>query len=141
MSIKPTYDQYEAAFWLVAQDYCFLFFKDGSPFVSHPSDCRRAAAYQVAANMNDTFYFACADCEDLDWAEVIPMRLALEHFKALDDSRGGASFDFLVHWASHKRGHDPQIPQVKVDLDSFREKYAADLELTHIKSLFEEPKK
>lgn len=86
--------------------------------------------------LNDTFYYASADAETIPWEEALAL---LEGYKAQWEkfikSRIAATdpeekksldahmhdhFYYLVDWAAKKRGHDPQIPQVKEKLDEWR---------------------
>lgn len=55
----------------------------------------------VAFNMNDTFYYACADSSCIDMDELADLEPVVEKF-------GRQAF---VAYEAIKRGHDPQIPE------------------------------
>lgn len=57
--------------------------------------------FGVAFNMNDTFYYACADSACIDMDE-------LEDLEPVIDRFGRQAF---VAYEAIKRGHDPQIPE------------------------------
>lgn len=54
-------------------------------------------AHAVAINMNDTFYYACADVACIDKTE-------LEDLEPIVDKYG---FDSFIAYEAIKRGHDP----------------------------------
>lgn len=57
------------------------------------------SSYQITINLNDTFYYACADSEEIDGddiEEILPI------FQKYGD-------DTLIAYVAVKRGHDPEI--------------------------------
>lgn len=119
---KLSYEQLEAAFFLVATDLAFICFEGASPFVGPAETEMRSllrVTYQVETNLNDTFYWACADSETIPWDEVVGIVAKL---KTLDTDKERSYY--LVDWASKKRGHDPKIGQVVNELNAFRKKWS-----------------
>lgn len=119
---KLSYEQLEAAFFLVATDLAFICFEGASPFIGPAETEMRSllrVTYQVETNLNDTFYWACADSETIPWDEVVEIVAKL---KTLDTDKERSYY--LVDWASKKRGHDPKIGQVVNELNAFRKKWS-----------------
>lgn len=59
-------------------------------------------AHGVALNMNDTFYYACADSACIDIDELEDLEPVIERF----------GYRAFIAYEAIKRGHDPQIPSV-----------------------------
>lgn len=59
-------------------------------------------SHGMALNMNDTFYYACADFASIDTDE-------LEDLEPVIDKYG---YEAVIAFEAIKRGHDPQIPDV-----------------------------
>lgn len=55
----------------------------------------------VAINMNDTFYYACADSASIDTDELEDLEPVIELY----------GIDAFIAFEAIRRGHDPQIPQ------------------------------
>jgi len=60
-----------------------------------------SSCHSFAINMNDTFYYACADSSQIDSGDM-------EDLLPIIDKYG---FDAFVAYEAIKRGHDPQIPK------------------------------
>jgi len=58
------------------------------------------SCHAVAINLNDTFYYACADSACIDMDELGDLDPVLTKY----------GFDAFVAYEAIKRGHDPQIP-------------------------------
>lgn len=58
-------------------------------------------AFAVSINMNDTFYYACADSACIDVEELSDLEPVIEKY-------GHHAF---TAYEAIKRGHDPQIPR------------------------------
>ncbi len=115
-----TYEQMEAAFYLVSSDLCFIWQdSQGGPFVrSTEIQPYPGVKYSLGPNLNDTFYYACADTEVIPWEEVVAVA---GHLRTLaDDTERNW---WLTDWATKKRGHDPKIPQVLAKLNEWRQKW------------------
>lgn len=110
----------EAAFYLVAHDHAFVYTNEEGPFLgSDKTGCvpRANPEYHVGANMNDTFFFACADCEDIPWDEIVNVVAKVRLLPSEEQAW------YLTHWATKKRGYDPQIPKVLEKLNEYRAKW------------------
>lgn len=60
-------------------------------------------AHAVAINLNDTFYYACADGTCIDMSELEDLEPVIEKY-------GDMAF---VAYEAIKRGHDPEVTSVK----------------------------
>lgn len=58
-------------------------------------------SHAVAINMNDTFYYACADAAEISVSEI-------EDLEPIIDEYGDWAF---VAYEAIRRGHDPMIPK------------------------------
>jgi hypothetical protein len=58
-------------------------------------------AFAISFNMNDTFYYACADSSCIDVHELEELEPIIEE----------CGYSTLVAYEALKRGHDPMIPQ------------------------------
>lgn len=81
--------EYEHIFWLVARDYAFLYVDENEECVNN--------GWKITINCNDTFYYACADCEDISPGEAKKVRAFAEKF----------GLSGVVAYAAFKRGNPP----------------------------------
>jgi len=61
-------------------------------------------------NMNDTFHYACADCEIVESFEF-------KEVARLFKTYGGRGIDY---WVAQKRGYNPEIPKYKQGVEEVR---------------------
>jgi hypothetical protein len=61
-------------------------------------------------NMNDTFHYACADCEEVNKEEA---KEVVRLFKRY-------GFKGIDYWVAQKRGYDPEIPRYKEGVEEVR---------------------
>lgn len=59
------------------------------------------SAHAVVINMNDTFYYACADSSTIDVQELEDLEPVIEKY----------GDDAFTAYEALRRGHDPQIPR------------------------------
>ena len=121
---KPlSYEQIEAALYLVADDLCWICLHDHGvpvgPAAEETVSGRNAGyvCYTVEARMNDTFYWASSDFETIPWDEVVQVA---NDCRSMSDTMD--RYYYLVDYAARKRGHDPKIPQVLKELNEWRRK-------------------
>ena len=57
------------------------------------------STYHLTINLNDTFYYACADAEELDCDDALRLLPLYQKY----------GFDVLKAYFALKRGHDPQV--------------------------------
>lgn len=62
-------------------------------------------SHGVGINMNDTFYYACADVSSIDTDELSDLEPVIEKY----------GFQAFVAFEAIRRGHDPQIPKYAND--------------------------
>jgi len=61
-------------------------------------------------NMNDTFHYACSDCEEVKLEEY-------KEVARLFRTYGGSGIDY---WVAQKRGYDPEIPAYRGNVKEVR---------------------
>jgi hypothetical protein len=63
-------------------------------------------------NMNDTFWYACSDAEEVGEDEI-------KEVARLFSTYGWQGIDY---WVANKRGYDPEIPRHKEEVEEVRKK-------------------
>jgi hypothetical protein len=61
-------------------------------------------------NMNDTFWYACADAEEVSEGEIKEVARLFATY----------GYKGLTYWVAKKRGDDPDIPKYKAQVDEVR---------------------
>jgi len=56
--------------------------------------------FAITFNLNDTFYYACADSSTIDIEDLEDLEPVIEKY----------SRDAIIAYEAIKRGHDPQVP-------------------------------
>lgn len=67
---------------------------------------------QFKLNMNDTFWFACADCEMVNKEDIPKVASLFRNF----------GYKGLTYWVAEKRGYDPEILSYKEEVEEVRKK-------------------
>lgn len=119
---KLTYEQMEAAFYLVAIDQCFVWQKEtGGPFLTSDRVALQPLVFSIGPNLNDTFHYCTADTEEIPWDEVVSLATLV---RSKPDSTDRDMC--LVNWAARKRDAMPHVKPTKEALEAYRAKYPAE---------------